>query len=413
MPDEHSKFPPGSLRPNGEDKTQDEDEVSLIDLLLVVARYKRLIGVTTMVFFVVGLLIALFAPDQYRSSAKVIREIQGEDALGNISALSALRGFGFSLGAVSSGLTPEAYPDITKGREVTLAVVRDTFFFRDVGEEMTFVTYVRDHQGFIRKLAKLPRKLMSAISGADPTHAIRSFDDSIIYLTEEEEQAIKYVSDLVSTNVDLESGLMTIAATTDNPYLSAAVTASFVRHLIDRVREILTYKSRMNLEFIEERFQEAGRELLVAEENLARFLDRNTALKSATLGTERDRLQRQVTFKTQLYSDLQAQLTQAEIELQRSEPVVTILERPAPPIEPAGMSGKVILIVFLLLGAAVGVALAFIRWSLDQQMTDEEERAKMDEVREALVPKRLSRVRFPRLWQRKSATDAAGQEGSL
>ncbi|MBT8401438.1 MAG: hypothetical protein KJO98_13245, partial [Rhodothermia bacterium] len=144
MPDEFSQqTPAGRVGSNGAEAHHDDEEISLIDLLLVVARYKRVILMTIGVFFVVGFLYALFAPDEYTSSAKVVREIQADaSSLGNIGALSALRGFGLSLGAATTGLTPEAYPDITKGREVKLAVVRDTFFFPDMGESMTYVDYV-------------------------------------------------------------------------------------------------------------------------------------------------------------------------------------------------------------------------------------------------------------------------------
>ncbi|MDX1740126.1 MAG: Wzz/FepE/Etk N-terminal domain-containing protein, partial [Rhodothermales bacterium] len=232
---EESRGPkPAPIGANGADSQREEDEVSLIDLLLVVARYKRLIGGTVLVFFVLGFLVAVLSPDEYTSSAKVVREIQADaGALGSIGALSALRGFGLSLGAGATGLTPEAYPDITKGREVRLAVVRDTFFFPDMGGSMPFVTYVRQNRGILGRILSLPGRLLAEIRGPSEVAPIRTFEDTIIYLTEDEERAIKNVSKYVSTSVDLESGLMTISATTSDPYLSAALTASFVEHLVD------------------------------------------------------------------------------------------------------------------------------------------------------------------------------------
>ena len=404
--------PSGRVGANGTDHVHEDDEISLIDLLLVVARYKKLILTTVIAFFAVGFLYALLAPDEYTSSAKVVREISAEGDLSNIGALSALRGFGLSLGGATTGLTPEAYPDITEGREVKLAVVRDTFFFPDVGVPMTYVEYVRQNQSIFGEILEIPGKLISLIKSKPEPSPIRRYDETIIYLTEDEELAIKAVSDRVSTNVDLESGLMTIQTTTQDPTLSAELAASFVRHLVDRVRAILTTKARQNLTFIEERFEEAGTELRAAELALANFLDRNTAMRSATLTTERDRLQRQVSFKTQLYGDLQTQLTQAEIELQKSEPVITVLERPAPAIEPSGIGGKVVLIIFVLLGAAIGVAIAFVKWSLDQQMTDDEERRKMNVIRQELglqnwIPRRI------RSWVgKKPPAEAAGTKSS-
>ncbi|NNE47521.1 MAG: hypothetical protein HKN37_12775, partial [Rhodothermales bacterium] len=62
MQDDTSRKPIGQVGTNGADERHEEDEVSLIDLLLVVARYKRLIGGTVLAFFVVGFLVAVLSP---------------------------------------------------------------------------------------------------------------------------------------------------------------------------------------------------------------------------------------------------------------------------------------------------------------------------------------------------------------
>jgi uncharacterized protein involved in exopolysaccharide biosynthesis len=234
---------------------------------------------------------------------------------------------------------------------------------------------------------RLPGKLIRLIRPR-PEAPLES-PDGVYFPTEDEEIAMKEIASLVSTSVDLDTGLMTISATTRDPYLSAELAASFVEHLVARVREILTVKARQNLEFIEERFAEAQEELRDAESRLAAFLDSNADLQRASLRTEQDRLQRAVTFKSQLYSDLQTQLTQAQIELQRSEPVITVLERPTPPLEKSGLGGLAVLIICIVLGGVIGLAVAFIRWSLDNQMASPEDQAKMDEVRAALMPRRF------------------------
>ncbi|NNL47302.1 MAG: hypothetical protein HKO76_02950, partial [Acidimicrobiia bacterium] len=60
MPDEFSQqTPSGRVGSNGAEAHHDDEEISLIDLLLVVARYKRVILMTIGVFFVVGFLYAL------------------------------------------------------------------------------------------------------------------------------------------------------------------------------------------------------------------------------------------------------------------------------------------------------------------------------------------------------------------
>jgi uncharacterized protein involved in exopolysaccharide biosynthesis len=163
------------------------------------------------------------------------------------------------------------------------------------------------------------------------------------------------------------------------------------------VRTIRTEKARQNLEFMMARFEEAQKELGQAEAKLGHFLDRNNNPQTAQLRIELDRLERNVSFKTQLYSDLQTQVTQAEIELQRSRPVITVLEEPTPRTVPSAPNRTLTVLLSLLLGGIVGTGLAVIRTVFVKQSRAENEREKLKEVRSAFISPRLARRIFGRI----------------
>ena len=196
-----------------------------------------------------------------------------------------------------------------------------------------------------------------------------------------------------SVNVSRNTGIMDINVTTHDPLLSAQITQTFVNHLTERVQDIYTGKTRENLEFIRARFLESQRELEAAEEELARFTDRNRDPTTARLRVAMERLQRKVTFKTQLASDLQTQLTQAEIELQRSQPVITLIEEPNIPIVRSAPKRKLIVVFSLFFGITFGIGLVVIKGFFERQASDSEARAKLLEIREAFVPRRLMKRR--------------------
>jgi uncharacterized protein involved in exopolysaccharide biosynthesis len=374
----------------------EEDEISLLDMVLVLARNKRLILITTGIFVALGLFIAIFSPNKYNSSATLIREVtEGSSLSGSLGGLAALgQGLGLSLGGASKGLSAEAYPELLRSREVRLAVVRDTYYFPDVGDSLTLTAYFESQKGFnpialIKKITiGLPGTIMQIFRGDKSSAAIIAADGQPLYPTEEEDEAMKRVAEMLSVNVDQQTGLMTVSISSWSPLFSANLTERFVNHLIQRVRSIRTQKSRENLEFIQERFQEAEEELRKAEETLAAFDDRYNNPQTAQLRTERSRLQRQVSFKSQLYSDMQAQMTQAEIELQRSEPVITVVEKPLPPLEKSSPNRKLIVILSLFLGGGLGVGLAFINSFIGNMEQDEEEKGKLQEIKNAFIPDR-------------------------
>lgn len=379
-----------------------EDEISLLDILVVFARKKRLIVGSIIVFALLGLTIAFSSSAEFTSDAKVVREAQ-DGQTGNPfgGGLSALQGLGISLGGGASGLNPESYPDILRSREVRLAVVRDTFYVREMGRTMTFVDYVNRDPGWTSYARQytigLPGTLLNALQGEDEPQAGERVGipgaDERRALTEEEAVAIRAVENVVSTSIDRETGLMSISVTTGDPVLSAGLADSFSRHLTERVRSIRTKKARDNMRFMEERMEEARQELRAAEERLARFMDRNRNIGTESLRTERDRLRRQVNFAEQLYGDVQAQMTQAQIELQRSEPVLTVLEEPVVPSRPSGPRRTLIVLLSLILGGFVGIGAAFVATAVESSGNDAEEAGKLREIKHAFMPKRFSQGR--------------------
>lgn len=58
----------------------EEETISLLDILLVIARNRRMIGMAAAISVAVGLMIAVFSPSEYTASARMIRETQSENS---------------------------------------------------------------------------------------------------------------------------------------------------------------------------------------------------------------------------------------------------------------------------------------------------------------------------------------------
>jgi uncharacterized protein involved in exopolysaccharide biosynthesis len=253
---------------------------------------------------------------------------------------------------------------------------------------MTYVKYVNRPPGAFGRVLNytllLPWTLKSAlgqaISGTPAPAGTTATGDPVIP-SEEEDEALEAISGKISASVDEETGLMTISATAGSPQLSASFTESFLEHFTTRVREIRTEKVRERLEFVEGRFKEAEQELEAAEDRLAQFLERNQNPTTASLQFRRDRLQRQVSFKEQLYSELQSQLTQTRLDLQRRQPVVTVVEQPVPPMNRSAPKRTLSVLLGLILGGIFGTMGAFVKGFLRNAQGDEEEHQKLEELK--------------------------------
>lgn len=389
-------------------RPNEQQEVSLIDILLVLTRNSRLIAIIFVAVVSLGVSYAVLAPAEFSSSSQVIREADVEAPGGLAGGLSALRGLGVSLGGSNSGLSPDAYPEVLKSREVRLGVARDTFYFSELEQEMTYVERIQVPE-MLDKVKKFITDQIRQTLGITTTDSTISSS----YPEPVEVKAADLVGSLVSSSVDRETGLMNMSVTTSSPELSAAVAESYLRHLEQRVRSIRTQKARKNLVFIEERFSDVQEELREAEEQLAEFTDQNQNLTSARLRTERDRLQRQVRFKSDLFSEIQTQLTQAQIELQRVSPVVTIVQAPIPPLEPSAPSRGLIVVLSVMLGGLLGVGSAFLRSLYTVSPEDDADRSKVEELQEwteSFVILQRAQSLWSRFTNRSTASDSDATE---
>lgn len=390
------------------DPTENDEYVSLVDLVLIVLDRRRLVIWTTMIVTLLGMVYSLLATESYTSNATVIREAAGETpSLGSIGGLSALQGLGLNLGPQSGRLTPSAYPTVIKSREVRLAVARDTFFFPDLDQAMTLVEYSNQPPGisgrFLKYTVKLPWTIKEALVESMPDQAMQKKPAEQRRLTEREYNALQQVDEMMQTSVDDGTGLMTITVSAEHPQVASDVVDRFVVHLRERVRTLRTAKAREQLAFLDDRFHEVEAELDQAEDSLARFLQRNQNPTTATLRFERDRLQRQVSFKEQLYSQIQGQVAQTRLDLQRQQPVVTVVETPVTPIERTRPARTLIVILSMIFGFSLGAGLAISSHFLSQNVSNEE-CAHFERILHDIVPESV--------WQRIGYGDASPNRSS-
>jgi hypothetical protein len=390
-----------------------EDEITLTELLVTLSRGRGLIVLSVVGIGLLGAVYSLSVPSEYTSESKVIREAGegggGGGLPGGIGGIA--QGFGIDLGGGSVGLTPGSYPEIATSREVRLAVARDTFYFPSTGRRTTFVDHVNQPpttlDQVLRYTVYLPWTLKGALGSlvgggekrpveAGSVVGTDSTEQELIYPTEEEEEAIQVLSDMVSASVAesgaLEGGggLMTVSVSSNSPVLSARLNERLVDHLRSRVRELRTRNTRQNLQFVEGRFEEAKRELDAAEDRLVQFLERNKGVlaggRKPQLESRRERLQREVGFKEQLYSQLQKQVTQARLKLQKEQPVVTVAEQPTPPAKASAPNRTLNVVLALFLGGLFGVGGTFLRSAIRSQEGGEEGKKQIQEIKEAWKP---------------------------
>ena len=339
-------------------KNSFKEGITLIDIILEYTLKLKLFTKIIFSFIILAIFIFIIQPKKYTSSSKVVADIFSENSNMNIGAgLNALKSFGLNLGTSSAGLSPDAYPEMVKSRDVLFKVINKKYYFSDLDTTLKFVDYInrKNFLYYFKKYTiKLPFTIKEFLFPKEKFTKQKLKTNKILALTKNEYKAISIIKNtMLSTNLDLETGIITISVEANYPNLAAQLNLAVLESFQERIQQINDEKKSYNLNFIAGRLKEAKNKLTKAEQNLIYFLERNNDPQTIPLKIELDRLKREISLKTNLYNELQIQYAQTEIELKKQEPVIKILERPSPPLEKSNYGIIKLTIIFLFIGLLI------------------------------------------------------------
>ena len=337
--------------------TNDEEETSLIALGSVLLRSRRLIMALAIGGAILGLALGLLRPRVYSSATTFIPQ----DSEGNVSGLAAAASqFGIRVpSAGNGGWGPPIYVELLRSRALLEPIALDTVVVAEEGRK-------RVPLAELLKIKPTERNLRA-------------------------ELAVQGLRRLVTATEVKPLGAVRMTVTTKWPSVSLELSERLLRAVNAFNFERRKSQASAERQFVEAQAAEAERALRDAEDRLQFFLQSNRTIGAPQLSFERDRLQRDVSLRQQVYTSLLQSREEAKIKEVRDTPVITVLEDPTLPVigEPRKSLQKAIF--GGLAGAVVGVLLAFLGHGLAGAR-----RAESEETREFFLLVKEATPRFLR-----------------
>lgn len=360
--------------------TDDSEEIDLLDLIQTVWDGRWLALKIVAVFAVLGLFFAFTAIEEFTSEVKVLPESQQSSPLGGLGGLA--RQFGFSSGQVETGggIPASMYPSITQNTIFLVNLLDHTITIEETNQQMTIREYLQENQKrpvgyYIRRYTiGLPSLLISKIrSIGDGSHEQdievsgmlsdeRSTSDEIetIRLSNRDWGTVRQLRSRIDSITDNETGIVTISVKMQDPVVAAEIARLAVQQLSGYVTRYRTEKSQRDVEFIQERLEEAKNNFENVQQDLARFSDANRGQLTAVARIQEQQLQSRYNLTFNLYNTMAERLEEAQIKLQEDTPVVNITEPPAVPDRSSEPNRLFIVIVFTMLGTILGIGTIFV-----------------------------------------------------
>lgn len=299
----------------------DDGEISIIDVLTTIVRNWWKIVAWAVAAAVFAVWSVWDKPPVYMSTATF-------STGGGGSQQSALAGLAGQLGLLTSsggGGSPDFYVMLMKSPVLLSRVVDDTFTVAEMGGRRM---KIHDVLG---------------VTGRDSV--------------ERDLRAMNSVRGMVDIEKQTGTGLLVVSARTPWPSVSLALASSYVNALEEYNRDSRRTQAAVERRFVEGLLKDALAELREAEDNLQRFVDANREISPwSGLGVQRERLNRVVQLKNQVYITLATGYEDARIREVRDTPIINVVEPPRVKLEPEPRKlGR-----RALIGAVIGVILGIV-----------------------------------------------------
>jgi uncharacterized protein involved in exopolysaccharide biosynthesis len=312
-----------------------DDELSMFQIGAILARHRWRIARWTILGGLVAALTVIGKSALYRAAASFSPYGASDRTAGGLATLAGQ--FGVTIPGTSQTLSPDYYVKLLRSRTLLRRVVHDTFTVAELGgRRVAFFDLFE---------VNAPSPLQREDKGIDRLNAILGAAPS------------------KTTNI------VEVSASTKWRSVSLAIVSALMEGVNDFNQHSQQEQAKVEREFIEGRLGVASRELAAAEDQLDEFYKSNRSYQtSPDLVTRRDRLQRVVNQRQQVYGSLAQSYEESRLREVRDTPLITIVETPWAPALPEPRGRTKVALLGVMVGGFIGVFLVLSSASLHRRI---------------------------------------------
>ena len=317
---------------------------SFADVTLVVANHIKVIFLLPIVFCSITILyLQIFGEPVYVSSSKILSSSGGGHRVTQAAGIAAQFGINFP---TNQSEPKWVYPEIIKSRMLAKKMLKQKYDTDEFGPQKTLLQIL-------------------TYGNEQPKFSI----DTLEIL------AVDAFLKLIDVSENVKTGIVKLSIESSEPKLAAKINRSLISQLDLHQKSYNREQTSETRKFIEERILEVERELMSAEENLKTFMDRNRRIEnSPSLQLEKQRLSREVTVLTGVFTTLKQQLETTKIQEFKDSDYVTMIDPPEIPLQKSKPKKMLIVVLVGIFSAFLGLFLAFVLEFFAKSKKEEKEK---------------------------------------
>lgn len=321
----------------------------------------------SILFFVIGIVIAFSRIKEYTATVSVAPESSEGSSLGSIGALASMAGFDINgLGGSDDALYPLLYPDIVNSLPFITSLLETKVQSVDGDVDSTYYYYRKNiyRQSWISKCAMAPKKLikvvLSSFKKADAWSGNADVFDPY-YLSEKQLSFIESINDDMLILVDKKTDVITLSFTAQDPKVAAIMVEDMRAKLQESITNYRIQKALSDHNYVAKIYNESKKDYETAQMAYAEYCDKNRNVTSERFQVEKERLEADKELKNTVFSQWSQQLQLSKAKIQQNTPAFTILKSASIPAIPSTPRKLTTMVLFIFLGILSGICYVAFR----------------------------------------------------
>lgn len=310
-----------------------------------------------LLFSILGIIVALIQPPEFRSEARIMPEMNGgaSDLFKRLSSVAGFADIDFSDAEGTDAIRPDLYPNVLQSTPFILYLIAQPLVMTSGKRQTVGQLLLGEDAGWpLKKLWALLRP--EAGINPRPEKPVGT-----VRLSVQQQELAEEISERVKARLDTRSGLITITAQMPDAYAAAAVAQLAMRYLTQYVTSYRTEKARQDLAFYGRQLTDVRKRYQRAQFSVFQYNDNHKNLVMQAVTMDRQRMEAELTIAQTVYTELSRQFEQAKLKVQERTPIFKVLEPPKVPLKRTSPKRSLIILLFALAGLGAGVLAVLIR----------------------------------------------------
>lgn len=349
----------------------EEKEIDLVELIRLMWLNRWLVIKITGVMMLLGLMVALFSKKEYTASCDIVLQSSSGSTSSSMSSLAALAGI--NIGQMQNSvraLSPYVYENILNSTSYRKELMYKVMDFEKADRPVSFYEYFTSEEfnkpgvmDYVKKYTiGLPGVIIGAIRGPQPESEASAVEEgsAIETLTSEEASCVSLLSKAVVITLDDKKGYITITANMPEPVAAAQLAQAAFDILQKYITKFKIEKVQSDLDFVQERYDEAKRNFEEVQARRAKLRDANMNTTRYSALAELEKLDAEYALRQGVYNSLAQRVEQAKINVKETTPVLTVINPVTVPRQKSKPRRAMILFAFTFLGAVAGMGTVLV-----------------------------------------------------